>query len=280
MNFFAKVFDLPQTEREELLDLHSGSLAEVRRSLHDIRRINRYLGGAKVVSDATFSLLQKHQIQSATILDIGTGSGDIPLRLAREAKRRNLQLRVLAMDISARHLKVAREDLNCAQKFDIHLLQADAFRLPLKENSADIVVSSLFLHHFRAPQIHQLLSEFERVSRVGWIMNDLVRHNIPLWFFSLDATCFRALLFDEARWRSVFATRLHDRRNARNRAAKFGFAGARAVALSVSHERRAQQVVTLQNSIIEYSILRIRLWVKTLQSHLLILRRLLKYGLK
>ena len=190
MNFWAKVFDLPQTERAELLDLHSGSLREVRRSLHDIRRINRYLGGTKVLGDATFSLLQKHDLQNATVLDIGTGSADLPLYLAQQAQRRKLTIRVLALDISARHLQIAREDLRFEYSKEIPLLQADAFQLPLRDKSVDIVISSLFLHHFRTPQIHRLLAEFERVSRVGWIVNDLVRHNVPLWFFRLTRPIF------------------------------------------------------------------------------------------
>ena len=177
------LFELPQTNREEMLDLHCGSLREVRRSLHDIRRINTYLGGAKIVCDATIALLQKHNLKSATVLDIGTGNADIPLRLVRQAKRHNIELRVLALDISARHLQIAHEDIACSQH--ISLVQADAFRLPFADNSIDIVTSTLFLHHFRDPQMHQLLCEFNRVSKRGFVMNDLVRNRVPLWFFRL-----------------------------------------------------------------------------------------------
>jgi ubiquinone/menaquinone biosynthesis C-methylase UbiE len=184
---------LPQTDREELLDLHRGTLTEVRRSLHDIRRINAHLGGARVVLDATFNLLRKHNIQNATILDIGTGCADIPLHLIEHAEKHDLKIRVLALDNNARHLKIAREDLTATNKSNarnIHLLQADAFRLPLPDNSVDVVVSSLFLHHFRSLQIVELLREFHRVSRVGWAMNDLVRHLVPLVFFRLTKPVF------------------------------------------------------------------------------------------
>lgn len=176
-----------------MLDLHRGTPAEVRRSLHDIRRINAHLGGARVVLDATFELLQKHNIEDATILDIGTGCADIPLRLIEHTEKHDLKICVLALDNNARHLKIAREDLSAADKTSgraIHLLQANAFRLPLSDNSVDVVVSSLFLHHFRAPQIVELLREFGRVSRIGWVMNDLVRHYVPLIFFRLTKPVF------------------------------------------------------------------------------------------
>ncbi|HVF84562.1 MAG TPA: methyltransferase domain-containing protein [Abditibacteriaceae bacterium] len=183
-------FSLPQSNRTELLDLGRGSLREVRASLHDIRRINTYLGGTRVICNAVFALLQNYGIRRATILDVGTGSADIPMRLCREARRRNLEIQVLALDVNARHLRVAREDLGRAREKRVHLLQADAFSLPLRDESVDIVVSSLFLHHFRAPEIHQLLAEFERVSRLGWVGNDLVRHRVPLWFFRLTRPVF------------------------------------------------------------------------------------------
>jgi ubiquinone/menaquinone biosynthesis C-methylase UbiE len=184
----------PQTNREELLDRNFGTLAEVRRSLHDIRRINRYLGGARVVCHPALSMLKQRGLRAATILDIGTGCADLPLRLQHDARRAGIDVRVIGLDINARHLRIAREDLRAARVLaatkNIQLLRADAFRLPLKDNSVDVVISSLFLHHFRAPQIAELLREFDRVSRVGFVMNDLVRHNIPLYFFRLTRPLF------------------------------------------------------------------------------------------
>jgi len=182
-----------QINREELLDSSHGSPAEARRSLHDIRRINAYLGGAQVVMDATFKLLEagarlNSTSRRATILDVGTGSADIPLRLARSGRKRRFNLRVMALDNNWRHLQTAREYV--AGSPDIHLLQGDAFHLPFADGAVDVVIASLFLHHFRPPQIDLLLREFQRVSRVGWVINDLVRHVVPLVFFRLTAPIF------------------------------------------------------------------------------------------
>jgi hypothetical protein len=178
----------PQVDREELLDLNRGSMDEVRRSLRDVRRINTHLGGLRVVIDGTFDLLQRHHIRNATVLDIGTGSADIPLRLIDQARQRGIGLEVIGLDINPRHLLIARETIGVTKH--IHLLQADAFHLPLPDNAVDITVSTLFLHHFRPPQIVQLLREFHRVSRIGWVMNDLVRHMVPLVFFRLTRPIF------------------------------------------------------------------------------------------
>ena len=183
-----------QTDREELLDKNYGTLAEVHRSLHDIRRINTHLGGARVVIAPALSMLQKRGLRRATILDLGTGCADIPLRLQRDAARLGIEARVIGLDINARHLQIAKQDLASsrvlATRENIQLLRGDAFHLPLQNDGVDVVISSLFLHHFRAPQIAELLRECERVSRIGFVMNDLVRHNTPLIFFRLTRPIF------------------------------------------------------------------------------------------
>ena len=171
----------PQRNREELLDLHAGSRDEVLRSLRDIARINTFLGGTQLSINAIFSLLENAQTTSATVLDIGTGIGDIPFQLQRKATKRVWKIQTFGLDINARHLEIAREEL--PREAGVLLLQGDAFRLPFADKSIDIIHSSLFLHHFREREIQQLLREFSRVSKIGWVMNDLERHGLPLWFF-------------------------------------------------------------------------------------------------
>ena len=176
----------PQRNRAEMLDLGAGNAREVEKSLRDIARINRYLGGAKVVENALWPLLEGRT--EATILDIGTGSGDIPRRLVEKAQKRGVKLTIFAADLLETHLQIARRD--CAGFPTIFPLGADAFSLPLRDQSVDFVLASLFLHHFRPPQIGELLREFERVSRVGFVANDTVRDLVPLAFFRLSAPIF------------------------------------------------------------------------------------------
>lgn len=176
----------PQRDREELLDAGRASPANVAASLRDLRRINFWLGNARLVVNETFDLLEKRGLQRAVILDVGTGSADLPLHLLRAASAHGLDLKIIALDCKPLHLQIAREELG--KKGDdvaarVLLLGGDAFHLPLGDDSIDIVISSLFLHHFRPVQIEKLLNGFSRVSRVGWVMNDLVRHYAPLVFF-------------------------------------------------------------------------------------------------
>ena len=170
---------MKQVNCEELLDVGRAPLSEVRRSLRDLRRINALPGGTSLSVAGVVSLVG--DLQRATIVDVGTGSGDVPQGLRRYAQRRGLDWNIVAVDLKSEHLKLAREFLGK----DATPLQADAFRLPFADGSVDVVTTSLLLHHFRAPQVTALLREFDRISRVGWFCNDLVRARPPLVFFTL-----------------------------------------------------------------------------------------------
>src|SRR5205085_7489706 len=79
------------------------------------------------------------------------------------------------------HLSAARRNLERTGA-QVRLACADAFRLPMVDGSVDVVHSALFLHHFRPPLLTALLAEAWRVARHALIMNDLVRHAVPLVF--------------------------------------------------------------------------------------------------
>jgi SAM-dependent methyltransferase len=177
MSLLSKILVPPQRDIPERLDLHHGSLAEVRRSLHDIRRINTYLGGTRLSVQGVLLLLPSDK-KEATLLDVGSGLGDTGSALISAAARRGVKLSVIGLDINARHLMLARREHP-----QVLGVRGDAFRLPVGDLGVDIVHSSLFLHHFRAREIQDLLREFSRAARVGWFMNDLARHTLPLWFF-------------------------------------------------------------------------------------------------
>lgn len=104
-----------QRDRTELLDQKIGSPREVEKSLRDIARINRYLGGARVVEKALWPLLESRN--EATILDIGTGSADIPRHLVKVAQKHGVNLTVFAADLLERHLHIARRDCGAFPPF-------------------------------------------------------------------------------------------------------------------------------------------------------------------
>ncbi len=161
-----------RVEQDELLDTGYGSEGEVRASLDDLWRINRYLGGIRAL---TVHLDRRLWGQARTVLDIGSGSGEIAALIAA----RYPQCRVMALDNSRRHLVVAREKVGRS----VMLVQADAGHLPFGANSVDYVVSSLFLHHLGPDAVAGLLRRAYEIARCGVVMSDLVRGRVPLMAF-------------------------------------------------------------------------------------------------
>ncbi len=111
-----------------------------------------------------------------TVLDVGSGGADIPVRLARWARRRGRRLRLIAVDRDRQILEVARR--RAAAYPEISLVQADGLHLPLRAGGVDAAISSLTLHHLEPAVAPQLLREMARVARIGFVVNDLIRSRV------------------------------------------------------------------------------------------------------
>jgi 2-polyprenyl-3-methyl-5-hydroxy-6-metoxy-1,4-benzoquinol methylase len=168
---------------EELLDAGCGTDEDVRRNLQDLRRINRFLGGTKVVLRAIQSIVKRNELKNISLLDVGTGSADIPTAVAEWCKERGVRSHIVALDISERNLRVARTRLGIAR--DVELMRADSLALPFTERSFDFVSASLFMHHFQDEDVARLLAGFARVASRAVIINDLVRNLVPYYFAKL-----------------------------------------------------------------------------------------------
>jgi ubiquinone/menaquinone biosynthesis C-methylase UbiE len=217
---------LPRMAGAELMDEIAQDHGELARSLEDLRGVNRWLGGTRVVLHHLAALVRRHPRAEYRILDIATGSGDIPLQIARWARGEDVQARIVATDNHPTTLEMARA--HTAAEPSITVEAADALRLPYADDSFDVAVLSTALHHFDDERdCVRVLREMHRVSRIGFIVNDLARSRTAL----LGARLLAATV-----WRTHPVTR-HDgplsvRRSftpaeLRTLAARAGFATAR-----------------------------------------------------
>ncbi|HET9493298.1 MAG TPA: methyltransferase domain-containing protein [Chloroflexia bacterium] len=168
----------PYREVDELLD-HAGEAShrDLEHTLRDIRRANIFGLGTWVVKHHLERLMGDwppgHQLR---ILDLGTGSADIPEELCRWAERRGLDIRFVATDISPEVLKIARARIEKAGFGDrITFLACDAARPPFAPGSFDVVVCSLAFHHLSVKQACAAMPEIARIGRLGFIINDIFR---------------------------------------------------------------------------------------------------------
>jgi SAM-dependent methyltransferase len=142
---------------------------EARRSLADIRFVNRWLGNRGAFLRAVLPFLRDDP--RPRLLDVGCGSGDVPA-LVKDRLRGRLQ--AVGVDIKLLHLRAAPADLQG--------VVADVRALPFRPQSFDVVTASLFLHHFDAPELPTVLRGLFALARRALVVNDLRRAHVPYHF--------------------------------------------------------------------------------------------------
>lgn len=111
----------------------------------------------------------------SSLLDVGCGAADIPLALAREARKRGRDLQITCVDSSPLVLAIARKRSNDPA---LHFAQSDGTSLPFEDRSFDVVMCNLTLHHCEPPVAIALLKEMRRVARQGCLVTDLQRSRV------------------------------------------------------------------------------------------------------
>ena len=170
---------LPRMAGDELMDEPGRPPAELEHALSDLRGVNRWLGGRRVVLQHLSRLVDRHPRAVYRVLDIGTGSGDIPLSIARWARARGVRIEIVATDNHPTTLELARR--HTAEAREITIEHADALALPYADGSFDLALCSTALHHFDAEaDVVRVLREMDRVARIGLVVNDLARSRTAL----------------------------------------------------------------------------------------------------
>jgi ubiquinone/menaquinone biosynthesis C-methylase UbiE len=173
---------------EEWLDQGHGTPEAIDQSLADLDRINRWLGGMRGLASYLYPRIRECRSSSVRVLDLGAGGCAIPERMARWARHAAIPLQIFALDLRHAHLRWAQRKLQTCP--EIAFIQGDVHALPFAEGSVDFVISSLFLHHFAAAALIQMLPQWARLARYSLIMSDLVRHPIPYWFIKATSPVF------------------------------------------------------------------------------------------
>jgi ubiquinone/menaquinone biosynthesis C-methylase UbiE len=150
----------------ERLDVESPPRDLVERSYRFLSFVNRRLGGVRATRLAFEEFAPRWGADSRLrVLDVASGSGDIPTAL----ERWNPRLRFTCLDLRA----------DPSGRVGV---RGDALRLPFRDGSFDYVTTSLFLHHLGDEELVRALREFDRVARRGLVMNDLLRRTrLYLW---------------------------------------------------------------------------------------------------
>jgi hypothetical protein len=163
------------------------------RSLRDIACANRLFGGTRAaVAELAGALGRRRDGGRASLLDVGTGLGDIAQRMRDVAARTGVALTTIGLDAAPSLAAASRTRVD-------HAISGDALVLPLRDRSVDIVLCSQLLHHFDRADALRLLRELDRVARRRVIVSDLRRSAVAaagLWLASFPLRFHRVSRHD------------------------------------------------------------------------------------
>jgi 2-polyprenyl-3-methyl-5-hydroxy-6-metoxy-1,4-benzoquinol methylase len=165
-----------RSNQPELMDDLSLSGDELRKNLRELEVINNWLGGHKVVLDALNKSTLNYKNQHLTIADIGCGGGDTLTSIANWAQRKSINVQLTGIDANDFMVQYARQ--HCQHYSNITIAQHNVFSEAFALQEYDIIVCSLFCHHFTDEQLIRLFGQLYQQARVAVIINDLHRH----WF--------------------------------------------------------------------------------------------------
>jgi len=153
----------------ELLDDPAANPAAVAESLRNIARANRWFGGAAAVRFGLGrTLAEVPRGSHLSLVDLGTGLGDLPAAAVRWASRRGIHLWPVGLEVN-------RIAASLAHRTGLPTVLACAGAPPLRDKSVDIVLVSQVAHHLTLDSVVHLLRTCDRIARRAVIIADLRR---------------------------------------------------------------------------------------------------------
>jgi SAM-dependent methyltransferase len=151
--------------------------------------------------------------RTITVVDVGSGFGDMVRKIDRWAVRRGLKLHLTGVDQNPLSVRAAEEVT--APERPIRFVTADIFAYQ-PPSQVDIVISSQMTHQMEDNSLIRFISWMEANAAIGWFVNDLRRNAIPYHLFYLASRVLRfhefvqndgpisiACAFDVADWQRL-----------------------------------------------------------------------------
>ncbi|MCG2430337.1 methyltransferase domain-containing protein [Aequorivita xiaoshiensis] len=173
-----------RSSQVEVMDSLDFQGEELKNLLNDLKTINKWLGGNHITIDGVKKLIKNHSKgTTVTILDIGCGDGEMLRRCADYSAKQNLSFKLIGIDFNENILEIAKS--KSAAYSNISFLNMDVVNNTEAIPETDIVLCTLFLHHFNNEEIKKLTKKILIKSRLGIVINDLERSKLAFNLFKL-----------------------------------------------------------------------------------------------
>ena len=173
-----------RSDDTEIMDDFSISGKILRSTLDTLANINKWLGGNKVTLYGLKKVIKNHPKNvPITIIDLGCGGGDILRKVSKYGKKEGYIFKLVGVDANKDAVDYARE---LSKDYpEISFVACDIFSDAFESLQYDVVLTTLFLHHFKEDQIISMLSSLKNKAKSGIVVNDLHRHPMAYYLFKL-----------------------------------------------------------------------------------------------
>ena len=173
-----------RSEKTELMDDFSNNGVLLRDTLDKLAGINKWLGGNRVTINGLRKLINGHPKEKIiNVIDIGCGGGDLIREVANYFYKNGYSFKITGIDANKDALAYADELSRMYP--EINFRHCNIFSNDFKSIKYDVVLSSLFLHHFKDEQLIEFLPKILKKASLGIIVNDLHRHPVAYYLFRL-----------------------------------------------------------------------------------------------
>jgi SAM-dependent methyltransferase len=154
----------------EMMDRPQPVSAELERDLERIRQLNRWFGSYRLICHFVRRWIKPRD--SLRIVDLATGSGDIPRLIADYARKIGAEVQIDALDRQPATLEIARKLSTAYPEISYH--EANILEwIPIE--AYDIVLCTLTLHHFTDEDALNVLRRCRELSQGFFLVSDLRR---------------------------------------------------------------------------------------------------------
>ena len=161
----------------ELMDNPAVPKTEVEIALQELELINKFLGGKALLLDA---LPKAGFNDNLTIMDLGSGSGDMLRMVSNYAKRKGFSsVKLLGVDINPAMTTIAK--YRSGNFPEITFVTQDIWNDELFDYKPDIIINNHFCHHFDDKQLIALIKRMYKLAGKSIIINDLHRHQFAYY---------------------------------------------------------------------------------------------------
>ena len=179
-----------RSEAEEIMDDLDYNGPILHDALDKLAKINQWLGGNIVTINGLKKALKQHtKTETITIIDLGCGGGDILRAVSLFGKKNNYKFKLIGIDANPHTVNYANK---LSQNYDnVEFQEIDIFSEAFNNLEYDLVLTTLFLHHFKEDQLVSFLKPVLEKAKLGIVVNDLHRHKLAYYLFKLLCTTIK-----------------------------------------------------------------------------------------